>query len=86
MSVLMLAAQAMELQKLSFSLIAMIRDFQMAWPDHILRPTQFAKAIVTAVPYMFGTVAIARDLGALYSELCSPDHNLDSVLSCTSTV
>ena len=56
--------QAMELQKLSLDLISIMRDFQLAWPERILRPVQFIKAIVTASPWMFSTVAIARDLGA----------------------
>ena len=62
---LFLATQASELQKLSLRMLYILRDYYVAWPERILRPVQFIRAILTAAPWTVNTIAIGRDLGAV---------------------
>lgn len=53
----------MEVQKTGLLLLGVLRDFHLAWPERILRPLQYVRAVVTASPWVVNTVAISRELG-----------------------
>ena len=72
------ATQALELQKISHRLFAIVREFQLSWPERILRPVQWAKGLVTAWPWIVNTVELGRDLGALHdwaASTCGAEPN-----------
>ena len=56
-------SQAAECQKISDQLLGVLREFNLAWPERILRPVQWARSIVEASPWVVNTIAISRDLG-----------------------
>ena len=74
------ARQASQLQKLSLRMLLILRDYYTAWPERILRPVQFIKAILAAAPWTVNTIAIGRDLGALWG-VCSGVLKYDTLTS-----
>jgi len=61
-------AQALECQKISDELLGVLREFNCAWQERILRPVQCVRGIVEASPWIVNAIALSRDIG----ETCGP--------------
>ncbi len=56
-------AQALECQKISDELLGVLREFNCAWQERILRPVQCVRGIVEASPWIVNAIALSRDVG-----------------------
>ena len=64
-------AQALECQKISDQLLGVLREFNCAWQERILRPVQCVRGIVEASPWIVNAIALSRDVGEPFRVSCA---------------